>query len=59
MAKRARHENIYILISLIVYAAIVTAYFLLPWSRYVKLPILLVIAAVYELALRRIVKRFK
>ena len=61
MAKRTRHENLYILLSLSVYGAIIAAYFLLPaaWQWYIKLPALLAVAAVYEVVLRFIVKKFK
>jgi hypothetical protein len=59
MSKRTRHENIYILLSLIVYAALVTAYFLLRWEWYIKLPVLLAAAAAYELTLKLIVRRYK
>ena len=59
MPRKTRHENLYILLSVVLYAAIVTAYFFIPWKWYIKLPALIGVAVVYELALYFVVKRFK
>jgi len=59
MPKKTKHENLYILLSAVFYAAAVAAYFLLPWQWYVKAPVLLAAVAAYEVALYFLVKRFK
>jgi len=64
MPKKTIHENIYILISVLFYAAVVAGFFLLPWGPvlnpwYFRLLVLVGVALVYEVILKFIVKKFK
>ena len=59
MPKKTRHENSYIALSLLFYAAVVAGIFFIPWAWYVKVPVLIGAALVYECALRLIVKIYK
>ena len=64
MPKKTRHENIYIALSVFVYAVLIAAYFLPPWPHalkpwYYKLTVLVTAAAVYEGILWFVVKKFK